>query len=323
MTDTMNGTAPVAAKQVLRWEDARRLAAQLADRWRRDRTKQIQCVITSVHGVPRGGSIVAAWVAHELGVPQVGAPEIDHGTLVVDDIVDSGATRDRYAGQWFDALIWREAAAATAHLDHPRLTGLPTSDSWVVFPWEEGTVDETGPGDAVVRILEHIGEDPNREGLADTPARVLKAFTEMTTGYHLDPATILERTFDVGDADELVVVRGIPFHSLCEHHLLSFTGTATVGYLPVDRVVGLSKIPRLVDCYARRLQVQERMTRQIADALVEHLGVETVGVVVRGEHSCMSCRGVGKSAEMITSRLTGMLRDDAAARAEFMGLERG
>lgn len=314
MTDTMNGTAPVAAKQVLRWEDARRLAVQLADRWK-------GCGVRSVHGVPRGGAVVAAWVAYVLGVPQVGVHEVDAGTLVVDDIVDSGATRARYPDNSFDALIWRaDAAEASTELGHHEL---PTSDMWVVFPWEEGTVDETGPGDAVVRILEHIGEDPNREGLADTPKRVLKAFTEMTTGYHLDPATILERTFDVGDADELVVVRGIPFHSLCEHHLLSFTGTATVGYLPVDRVVGLSKIPRLVDCFARRLQVQERMTRQIADALVEHLGVETVGVVVRGQHSCMSCRGVGKSAEMITSRLTGLLRDDPAARAEFMGLERG
>lgn len=314
MTDTMDGST---TKQVLRWEDARRLAVQLAGRWSPGPDNVASAAVQSVHGVPRGGAVVAAWVAYVLGVPQVGPGEIGPATLIVDDIVDSGTTRARYPDQWFDALIWRAAP-----MDDPRLADVPTSDSWVVFPWEEGTVDETGPGDAVVRILEHIGEDPNREGLVDTPARVLKAFTEMTTGYHLDPATILERTFDVGDADELVVVRGIPFHSLCEHHLLSFTGTATVGYLPVDRVVGLSKIPRLVDCYARRLQVQERMTRQIADALVEHLGVETVGVVVRGEHSCMSCRGVGKSAEMITSRLTGMLRDDAAARAEFMGLER-
>jgi GTP cyclohydrolase IA len=121
-----------------------------------------------------------------------------------------------------------------------------------------------------VRLLEYIGENPARDGLIDTPERVLKAMKEMTTGYSADIANILSVSFDV-DFDELVVVRNVPFNSLCEHHMLPFTGTATVGYIPRERIVGLSKLARLVDAYAKRLQVQERMTKQIADAMLEHI----------------------------------------------------
>lgn len=177
---------------------------------------------------------------------------------------------------------------------------------------------------AVATLLGYIGEDPQRPGLADTPARVVRALAELTAGYCDDPAELLARVFP-DDHDEMVVVTGIDFTSLCEHHLLTFTGTAVVGYLPAPGagVVGLSKLARLVDCYARRLQVQERMTSQVADAMVEHLAPLGVGVVVRARHSCMGCRGVRKpGAEMVTSALRGAMRDQADTRAEFLALAR-
>jgi GTP cyclohydrolase I len=173
--------------------------------------------------------------------------------------------------------------------------------------------------DAVVQLLRHIGEDPTRDGLVDTPARVVRALTEMTRGYYDDPAEILARTFDI-TCDEMVVVRRVPFASLCEHHLLRFAGHATVAYIPGDRVVGLSKLARLVDCFAHRLQVQERMTGQIADAIVEHLDPVGAGVIVTAAHSCMADRGVGKAADMVTSALRGAMRNEPSARAELLML---
>jgi len=171
---------------------------------------------------------------------------------------------------------------------------------------------------AVATLLRWIGEDITREGLRDTPKRVIKAFSEMTTGLHVDPASVLGTVFNE-TSDQMVVVRGIRFSSLCEHHLLPFTGMAAVGYVPNDRVIGLSKIPRLVEVYAKRLQVQERMTNQIAQTLMEHLHPKGVGVVVRAHHSCMGCRGVRQQdAEMITSCVLGCMKDDPASRAELM-----
>lgn len=171
--------------------------------------------------------------------------------------------------------------------------------------------------DAVRDLLVLIGEDHGREGLQDTPARVIRAWLELTAGYEQDPAKILATTF-AERADEMVLVRDVPFASVCEHHMLPFHGTVTVGYLPRDRVVGLSKIPRLIECFARRLQVQERMTTQIADAMMEHLQPLGVGVLVTGYHSCMAMRGVQKHGEMVTSSLLGKFRDEA--RAEFLSL---
>jgi GTP cyclohydrolase I len=171
--------------------------------------------------------------------------------------------------------------------------------------------------DAVLTILRWIGEDPDRDGLRDTPARVAKAWREMTSGYADDPAEILARTFDES-SDEMIVLRGISFYSTCEHHLLPFYGEATVGYLP-GKVVGISKLARLVECFARRLQIQERMTRQIAEAVETHLGARGVGVILRAHHLCMGCRGVRQEqTEMVTSSMLGTLRSDAASRSEFL-----
>jgi len=173
--------------------------------------------------------------------------------------------------------------------------------------------------EAVATLLRFIGEEPERDGLRDTPARVVKAWREMTGGYAEDPAEILARTFDES-SDELVILRGISFYSTCEHHLLPFYGQAVVGYLP-GKVVGISKLARLVECFAKRLQVQERMTRQIAEAVEAHLEARGVGVVLRAHHLCMGCRGVRQEeTEMVTSSMLGTLRTDATSRAEFLKL---
>lgn len=180
----------------------------------------------------------------------------------------------------------------------------------------------TPPQDGIARLLRHLGLDPNSDGLKDTPDRVVKAFEEMTVGYKEDPAKILERQFDVPH-DEMVVLSNIEFVSLCEHHLLPFAGTATVGYIPGQRVVGISKLARLVECFARRLQVQERMTQEIAKALELHLQCVGCGVVVDASHSCMSCRGVKQARTVMqTSVLLGAFREDAKTRAEFLSLAR-
>jgi GTP cyclohydrolase IA len=175
--------------------------------------------------------------------------------------------------------------------------------------------------EAVRTLLVEIGEDPSREGLAGTPERVRRMYDELTAGYHVDPDALLDGACFNVDYDEMVIVRDIEFFSLCEHHLLPFIGKAHVGYLPRGRVVGLSKIPRIVDMFAQRLQVQERLTVQVADFLMERLEPKGVACVVEATHLCTMMRGVKKQeATMVTSAMTGTFRRDARTRAEFMGL---
>lgn len=189
---------------------------------------------------------------------------------------------------------------------------------------EDGPDGERAAREAVASLLRWLGQDPNQDGLRDTPRRVTAALREMTSGYHQQPARILSTTFPV-DYREMVVLRRIHFTSLCEHHLMPFAGTCSLGYVPAGQVVGLSKLARLVSCFAHRLQIQERMTTEIAEALWEHLRPRGVGVVIAARHCCMGCRGVRKpSAQMVTRALRGELRDDPQTRAEFLSLcERG
>lgn len=184
--------------------------------------------------------------------------------------------------------------------------------------------DPDGVRAAVRSLLTAIGEDPDREGLRDTPDRIARAYAEVFAGLTADPAEVLATTFDVGHS-EMVLVRDIPLYSTCEHHLLPFHGVAHVGYIPGPdgRITGLSKLARLVDVFARRPQVQERLTTQVADALVEHLRPRGAIVVVECEHLCMSMRGVRKpGSRTVTSAVRGQMRD-GATRAEAMGLIHG
>jgi GTP cyclohydrolase I len=172
---------------------------------------------------------------------------------------------------------------------------------------------------AVLQILEAIGEDPERQGLLRTPLRVAKAYAELTAGYTTDPqALINDAVFDV-EYDEMVLVKDIDFFSLCEHHILPFYGRAHVAYIPNGKVIGLSKIPRIVEMFARRLQVQERMTHQIADFLQETLQPQGVAVVIEGQHMCAAMRGVKKAnARMTTSAMLGIFKHNPQTRGEFL-----
>lgn len=248
-------------------------------------------------GVPRGGAIVA-------GLTGRAVDTIEEADYIVDDIIDSGSTKERYStyGKPFWGLINRS--------EHKE---------WVELPWEE--TDPTADlEDTVKRQLQWIGEDCTRDGLKDTPKRVLKALKEMTVGYKEDPKEILSKTFEVKH-DELIILRNISFTSLCEHHILPFTGKATIGYLPGEKIVGLSKLARLVLAHAKRLQVQERMTQSIAEDIEQHLKPRGTAVVINAVHNCMVCRGLEMNgASMITSAMMGEFRTNMPLRAEFLTL---
>lgn len=187
------------------------------------------------------------------------------------------------------------------------------------FQLDMPPVDLEAVADATRDLLDAVGEDPEREGLLRTPQRVARAYEELLSGYRIDPVKLINNAiFDV-EYDDMVIVRDIEYSSLCEHHLLPFLGKAHVAYIPNHKVIGLSKIPRIVDMFARRLQVQERMTRQIADFINEVLEPRGVAVVMDGTHMCSMIRGVKKHGSgMTTSSMLGAFREDAATRTEFM-----
>ncbi len=176
--------------------------------------------------------------------------------------------------------------------------------------------------DAVRTLIRWAGDDPAREGLIETPARVVRAYEEFFAGYLLDPADVLAKTFsEVEGYDEMIVMNDIRFESHCEHHMVPIIGKAHIGYLPNHRVVGISKLARLVEIYAKRLQIQEKMTVQIADTLQAVLQPKGVAVVIQASHQCMTTRGVHKpGAGLVTSRMLGAFRDDASTRREFLGV---
>jgi len=173
----------------------------------------------------------------------------------------------------------------------------------------------------ITKVLEHIGEDPTREGLLKTPSRVAKALQFLTEGYHQDPKEILNQALFTSSNDEMVVVRDIEFYSMCEHHMLPIIGRVHVAYIPDGKVVGLSKIPRIVNVFARRLQIQEQMTEQIADAISDTIKPKGVAVVVHARHMCMEMRGVQKiNSTTVSSALRGLFKSDQRTRAEFYNI---
>ena len=228
----------------------------------------------------------------------------------MNDIPDP--SDDDCDGSWVE----REALARVAGTPLPRRGGrAPSTDR----------PSEAEAEAAVRTLIRWAGDNPDREGLADTPGRVVRSYRELYAGYAVDPREYLERTFEeVGGYDELVVLKDIRFVSTCEHHMLPVIGRAHVGYLPTDRVVGISKLARVVRGYARRLQIQEKMTAEIATAIHEVLRPAGVGVVIEAEHSCMTMRGVNApGATLTTSHLIGVVREDPRTREEFLKLARG
>lgn len=265
-----------------------------------------------VYPIPRGGVPVAYALKSVIeAVTIVERPEDAH--LFVDDLIDSGETERRYNSQFpetpFRALIDKRTSSLFQGL-------------WIVFPWEmDETVDKSAD-DIVVRLLQMVGEDTNREGLRETPARVVKAWRHWCSGYGKDAGAILKVFEDGAEKyDQMVVVKDIPIYSHCEHHLAAIIGTASIAYIPNGKIVGLSKLSRLADMFARRLQVQERLTDQIADALVEHLQPLGVGVLIKARHLCMESRGVCQQGHhTITTALRGAIKNEDQTRAEFLKL---
>lgn len=272
-----------------------------------------------VWGVPRGGTTVAALVAREfIEAELVDLPE--QADVIVDDVYDSGTTAQKFLamGKPFVSLYSRKI-----DVPHNCFYGeyIPPEAGWLSFPWENGINERSGE-DIVIRLLQYIGEDPTREGLKETPKRVLAAWKHWCGGYEIDSSSLL-KTFEDGaeGCDQMVLVKDIEIYSHCEHHLAPFFGKAHIAYIPNGRVVGLSKLARVADVFARRLQVQERLTNQIANAIDSHLKPQGVGVIVEARHMCMCSRGVNKQDSVtITSALRGALLKEDAARAEFMRL---
>ena len=280
-------------------------------------SRRIWCLNTSyrkVYGIPRGG-IPAAYAVTQVFLSQlqiVNHPE--EADIFIDDIIDSGETMqkycDEYPGKPFFALIDK--------VSDPELY----KGQFVVFPWEDTA--ESSIEENIKRLLQFVGEDTERGGLQETPTRVAKAWQHWCSGYGQDAGKVL-KVFDDGAEhyDEMVIVKDIPLYSHCEHHLAAIFGTVTVAYIPNGKIVGLSKIPRLVNVFARRLQVQERLTTQIAQAINEHLKPKGVGVTIKARHKCMESRGICQQGHhTITNALLGVFKEKPETRAEFMNLSK-
>jgi GTP cyclohydrolase I len=263
-----------------------------------------------IYGIPRGGVPAAYAIAGS--VASHGKIKVTDNILeahaLVDDLVDSGHTQKQWQTKYPKPFF--------ALFDKRKIY----KGQWLVFPWEQN--EQGSFEDNIVRLLQFIGEDPTREGLKETPSRVAKAWQEWCSGYKQHPEDILKTFKDGANGyDEMVVVKDIPFYSHCEHHLAPFFGVATVAYIPKGRIVGLSKINRLVNAFARRLQVQERMTVQIADALQDNLKPLGVGVRLTARHLCCESRGVSQRGhQTVSCVLRGVFRSKGAARAEFLSL---
>jgi GTP cyclohydrolase I len=308
------------AKHIVNNKQVAKLAEELVSRMYKEGNAPLATnELCNVYGVPRGGVPVAYAVCAELadrGFTNVHAVDSERSaTVIVDDLVDSGATRDKYvaatSGKPFYVLIDKKA--------------LGMENVWIVFPWESSESGDESATDIPIRLLQYIGEDSERGGLLETPKRFLKAWDFWTEGYNKDAGKLLKVFGDGAEAyDQMVSVVSIPFYSKCEHHMADIFGRATISYIPnpeSPKVVGLSKLSRILDMYARRLQVQERLTVQVADALEEHLGPLGVGVHLKARHMCMESRGVCQQGHHTeTTALRGVIRDSDAARAEFLAV---
>lgn len=247
------------------------------------------------YGVPRGGVVVAGLTGNPTN-------NIEEADVIIDDLIDSGKTMERY--QKYDKPF-------VALIDKRKNNDI----SWLVFPWEtkEQDTNETVE-DNVTRLLQYFGEDVNREGLRETPKRFVKFFREF-----LNPPQWNCTSFEGEGYDEMIVQTGIPFHSLCEHHIAPFFGTGTIAYIPNKRIVGLSKLARTLETFARRLQNQERITTQVAEFLWNELEPKGVAVQLTAKHMCMEMRGVKKhDTHTTTTKLLGVFKDDQNVRNEFL-----
>lgn len=269
---------------------------------------------TSIYAVPQGGIPLGTALSTLLDIPMIDdETRLTPMTLIVDDLVDSGATMKEFVGYDFACIHVKKHAPVL-----PTFYLYPQVDGWITYWWEK--TEERGIEDHVTRMIQYIGEDPTREGLIETPARVIKSWKHLYSGYGTDPASIM-KTFSADGYDEMVLLKDIELYSMCEHHMLPFFGKAHVAYIPDKKVIGVSKIARLVEVFSRRLQIQERLGDQVTSALMEHLQPKGAACIIEAQHLCMKMRGVEKqNSVMVTSSLKGSFLEKLAAREELMRL---
>lgn len=289
----------------LTWDDVHSYATQCAARICRHQIV-INDPMLSLWGVPNGGTHALAAIYKYLSSAKYRLAETaEDADCIVDDLIDSGKTQKMFVGKPFFALLNKK--------------DLANPQTWVSFPWERMQKND-GPQDNIRRLLQYIGEDPEREGLKETPDRIVRSYSELFSGYKKSVDDVFKTFTD--SCDEMVILKNIEFTSFCEHHMLPFTGQASIAYIPDGRVIGLSKMARLLEVFARRLQVQERLTVEVTKALDEHLKPLGSACLINAKHMCMCARGVNKQhSSMVTSSLTGVFRQPEV-RAEFFTLVR-
>ena len=292
----------------LTFEDIKKASEKVSD----EIIKRIHANPLWIYAIPRGG-IPAAYSVMSVMERGELVSDIKDANIILDDLIDSGATKKKYTKMNPDALF-------VALFD--KQTDESICNEWLVFPWENNS--QSSAEDIPIRFLQFIEEDMSREGLIDTPSRVVKSWGDLYKGYKIKIEDIFT-VFESEGYDELVILRSIEFYSTCEHHLLPFFGKAHIAYIPDKKVIGISKLVRLLEAYSRRIQIQERLTKQITTALDKYLNPIGSACVIEATHLCIVSRGVEKQhSTMITSSLSGVFREDStkglAARQEVMRL---
>lgn len=266
-----------------------------------------------VYGVPRGGIIPALLVVYALKEETVNCrmvEDVREAHIIIDDVCDSGETKERFTAlhpkKGFYTIVDKQGRHSH------------WKNRWVVFPWER-MQEEKGPEENIKRILEYIGDDVNREGLQETPHRVVKSYEKLFGGYKQEPKDVVKVFRD--SYDEIVLLKDIEFYSTCEHHMLPFFGRAHIAYIPLGQVVGVSKLARILEIYTRRLQIQERICQQVTAALDDLLEPKGSACILEAQHFCMTSRGIEKQKSvMVTSSLTGPFQKNPNTRNELMNL---
>lgn len=268
-----------------------------------------------IYGIPRGGIPLAVALSQILNLSLISERELNEAStvLVVDDVVDSGKTRNKYNEYDFACLHWKLKAQVM-----PTYSLYKGVNDWVVYFWEENQI--VSADDSVIRMMQYIGEDVSREGLKDTPRRVVKSWDELFSGYKKSTEEILT-TFESNGYDEIILLKDIELYSICEHHILPFFGKAHIAYIPDKKIIGISKLARLTEVYSRRLQIQERIGNQITADLMKHLKPKAAACIIEAQHLCVLMRGIQKqNSIMVTSSLKGAFMDNIASREELMRL---
>lgn len=268
--------------------------------------------------IPRGGVPIGLELSRILNIPLI--KHIHHSAmkekvLVVDDVVHSGKTRKKY---WYTPFAALHVKADTPSDKFPSFY-VSKETEWIKYWWEGG---EQPAEDAVIRMIQAIGENINRDGLKETPKRIVKSWEELFCGYKANPEDVFKQ-FNSDGYNQIVLLKDIEFFSCCEHHMLPFFGKAHIAYIPKEKVIGISKLARLMEIYSRRMQIQERIGEQITSDIMKHLDAQGAACVIEAQHLCMKMRGVNKQhSVMITSSVKGAFMDNAVARQELMELIR-